>query len=274
MSAPETVSIDGELLEPERATISALDDGLLRGDGAFEAIKLYDGHPFRLSAHLERLARSAAAIELPFDQQALPDEIAALLAANDPADQLLRVVLTRGGRRILLLEPTPAWPDSARIALIESSPSAILAGAKTISYATNMQATRIARRRDADEAVTLDGSGVVLEAPTSSVFWVGADGVLRTPALEAGILDSITRRVVVEAIDHQQGSFPAEDLRSAREAFLASTSREIQPIAAVDGKRLEQPAGGPATAEAAAALAQAVRREQLDSKPASEPVDD
>jgi len=100
MAEPIKVSIDGELLEPGEATISVLDDGLLRGDGAFEAIKLYGEHPFRLGEHIERLGVSADAIHLSFDPEALWQEIGALLEATElPEESMLRIVITRGGRR-------------------------------------------------------------------------------------------------------------------------------------------------------------------------------
>ncbi|MGB3099876.1 MAG: aminotransferase class IV [Solirubrobacterales bacterium] len=267
MGEPLKVSIDGQLLDPGEASISVLDDGLLRGDGVFEAIKLYDGHPFRLDAHLDRLARSAAAIDLPFDGAGLRREIGALLAAAGPIEAMLRIVVTRGGRRILMVERIPSWPARARVALVPLTPSEILSGVKSISYAANMHATRIASKQGADEAVYLNAAGIVLEAPTSSVFWVGADGGLRTPALETGILDSITREVVVAALPCEEGAFPAADLKSAEEAFLASTTREIQPISAVDGIELARPDGGSAAADAAAALAEALAAERGSPEP-------
>jgi branched-chain amino acid aminotransferase len=264
---PTTIaaSVDGELLAPERATISVLDDGLQRGDGAFEMIKLYDRHPFRLVEHLDRLAASAEAIHLEGDLAALRSEIDALRARAPAGESMLRIILTRGGRRILLVEEPPELPSTARVALVELSASEILAGVKSISYAANMQATRIARARGADEAIYVDRDGTVREAPTSSVFWVGADGTLRTPALATGILDSITRRVVVDALDPEQGFYEADELRSAREAFLASTAREIQPIATVEGVELEWPTGaavGVAAPAAAEALGAAISRER------------
>jgi branched-chain amino acid aminotransferase len=260
MGAATVASVDGRITAPEEATISILDDGLLRGDGAFEVIKLYDGHPFRLAAHLARLGRSAAAIHLDFDAGALDAEIAALLAAGD-SDGCLRIVLTRGGRRLLTLEDLPEWDPSVRIALITLSPNEILAGVKSISYAANMHATRLAAAAGAGEAVYVDGAGTVLEAPTSSVFWAAADGTLRTPSLTVGILDSITRAVVVDALAVEQGSYPTADLLDAREAFLASTTREIQPIAAIDGHDLPVVDGDHAGA-ARAALRDAVAAER------------
>lgn len=262
MAEAISASIDGRLQPPAEATISVLDDGLLRGDGVFEAIKLYEGHPFRLDEHLDRLARSARGIALDFDAEALRAEVGPVAAEAGRRDAVLRIVLTRGGRRILLVEELPRWAPSVRVALITLSPSEILSGVKSVSYAANMHATRIAQERGADEAVYVDRDRTVLEAPTSSVFWAGPDGLLRTPGLETGILDSITRRVVIERTEVEQGRFGATELADAREAFLASTTREIQPISAVDGRELPLPAGGEAAERARRALAAAVEAER------------
>ncbi len=263
MAEPIRVSLDGDLMEPGAATISVLDDGLLRGDGAFEAIKLYGDHPFRLGEHLERLGTSAAAIALDFDAEALWNEIAALLLDTElPPESMIRVVITRGGRRIVIAERLPEWPPSVAVALVQLTPSEILAGVKSISYAANMHATRIATGRGAGEAVYIDRDAIVLEAPTSSVFWAGSDGVLRTPELETGILDSITRRVVVEDVAPEEGRYEASELRSAHEAFLASTTREIQPISSIDGVELPEPDGGAHAIAAADALRVAVDLER------------
>lgn len=255
-------SLDGQIGDPAEASVSVLDDGLLRGDGAFEMIKLYDGFPFRLDEHLRRLGRSAEAIELGYDDEALATEVEAVLAHSAArADVGLRIVITRGGRRLLLVEELPQWPASASIALLELTPSEILAGVKSISYAGNMQATRIAAGRGADEAVYVRPDGAVLEAPTSSIFWAGEDGVLKTPALELGILDSITRAVICEELEVTEGEFSRDELGSATEAFIASTTREVQPISAVDGGSVPS-VPGPQSERAAAALAAVVERER------------
>jgi branched-chain amino acid aminotransferase len=125
-----------------------------------------------------------------------------------------------------------------------------------------MQATRLAASRGADEAILVRPDGVVLEAPTSAVFWSrGDDGSLRTPSLETGILQSITRERIVEALDVEEGEFGIEDLREAREAFLASTTREVQPISAIDGTELSGAPGPAAAKDASEALRLAVERE-------------
>jgi branched-chain amino acid aminotransferase len=95
---------------------------------------------------------------------------------------------------------------------------------------------------------------VVLEAPTSTIFWVSGDE-LRTPALETGILDSITRRALLADLDVVEGEFGLDDALSATEAFLASTTREVQPVSAIDDRVLEP---GPRTAEAREVFARSI----------------
>lgn len=261
MASAVLASVDGNITPPGEATISILDDGLLRGDGAFEVIKLYGGVPFRLDDHYARLGRSAAALHLDFDLDALRSEVDAIVAEEADPDGCLRAVVTRGGRRLLTIESVPDWPPSARIALVTLTPHELLAGVKSISYAGNMQATRIAGGRDADEAVYVTPGGVVLEAPTSSIFWTDRDGTLKTPALDVGILDSITRDVVIAGTEVSEGSFERDDLLAAEEAFLASTTREIQPISAIDGAELPI-VDGPGAERAKAALREAVEEER------------
>jgi branched-chain amino acid aminotransferase len=255
---PHLASVDGRVSPAPEAAIPITDDGLLRGDGAFEIVRLYGGRPFALGEHLDRLERSAAAIELGFDRAPLEREIEALLDAYGERDGALRIVLTRGGRRIAICEPLPEWPPTVRVASVTYSPSEILTGVKSISYAANMQATRLAEARGAEEAVLVRPDGVLLEAPTSAVFWVGPDGVLRTPALAVGILESITRARLIEGLEVEEGEYGLDALQGAQEAFLASTTREVQAISAVDDRPLPE-TPGPRTAAAIEALAAAVR---------------
>src|SRR2546421_10760195 len=107
-----------------------------------------------------------------------------------------------------------------------------------------MQATRLAQQRGADEAVLVTPDGTVLEAPTSTIFWVSPQGALRTPALEVGVLESITRRRIVSQLHVEEGAWPVADLRASHEAFLASTTREVQAASAIDGRELAEAPGG------------------------------
>jgi branched-chain amino acid aminotransferase len=256
----ELASVDGKVTPSDEAMVPMKDDGLYRGDGAFEVIRLYNGKPFALVDHLDRLGRSAAALELQFDRVTLESEIAALLEQAGDFDGQLRLIVTRAGRRIAATEPIPNHGETLTVATVAYSPTLILNGVKSLSYAANMQASRLAKAQGADEAVLVRPDGIVLEPPTSAIFWVGTAGALRTPALDDGVLESITRDRLIKALDVEQGSWQVDDLRAASEAFLASTTREIQPVAAIDGRDLPT-APGPRTAEAQQAFARTLGQE-------------
>ena len=253
----ELASVNGAITPTDETMIPLRDDGLYRGDGVFEVIRLYAGRPYALGAHLDRLERSGATIDLPVPRAELETEIAALLQRNGDADAQLRLLVTRGGLRVAVTELLIEHADAVALASVIYSPTVILTGVKSLSYGANMHATRIAKARGADDALLVRPDGVVLEAPTSTIFWV-TDGELRTPALDTGILDSITRRAVVDSLGVAEGSYELADVLSAEEAFLASILREIQSISAIDDRVLEP---GPRTAEAAAAFADVVAAE-------------
>jgi branched-chain amino acid aminotransferase len=252
MAIAHLVSLDGVVGPAADARIAVTDEGLLRGDGAFEVLRLYDGRPFALDDHLERLAGSAANLRLPLDLDALRADVERLLAAaSGPEHGCLRIVVTRGGRRLLMTESLPDHRAAIRLASITYSPSRLLDGVKSLSYAANMLATRVAQERGADEALLVTPHGRVLEAPTSSIFWVSG-GSLRTPPLEDHILASITRARVLELMpDAEERACPLDELLAADEAFLVSSTREVQPVASVDGRRLP---GDDAVTRAAASL--------------------
>jgi branched-chain amino acid aminotransferase len=264
----ELASVDGTISPTPEATVPLRDDGLYRGDGAFEVIRVYAGRPFALIDHLDRLERSSAAIQLEFDRGALKREIGALLDAAGDAEGQLRLIVTRGGRRIAATEPLPPHAESLRLATVTYCPSVILNGVKSLSYAANMQATRLAQAQGADEAVLVQPDGTVLEPPTSAIFWVSPQGALRTPSLDAGVLESITRDRLVKALHVEEGAWPVADLRAAHEAFLASTTREIQAVAAIDGTELAAVPGS-RTEEAQRAFSETLEREleELSAEP-------
>jgi branched-chain amino acid aminotransferase len=256
----ELASVDGKITPTGEATVGLKDDGLYRGDGAFEVIRLYGGKPFALTDHLDRLVRSAGAIQLEFDRGALEGEIEALLEQAGPLEGQMRLIVTRGGRRIAATEPIPDHPETLSLATVTYCPTVILNGVKSLSYAANMQATRIAKGQGADEAVLIRPEGTVLEPPTSAIFWVSAEGQLRTPALDDGVLESITRDRMIKALEVEEGTWHVDDLRGASEAFLASTTREIQGVSSVDGKAFSA-SPGPRTRQAQEAFAETLGRE-------------
>src|SRR5215203_2572916 len=190
-------SIDGAIGPAEEARIPVSDEGLLRGDGAFEVMRLYQGRPFAFEDHLQRLGHTCAGLRLELDLDVWRAEIAALLEANGPAEALLRLVLTRGGRRIALIEPAPRHKALARVATITYAPNRVLDGLKTLSYAGNMLAGRLAKEQGYDEGLFVTPHDRVLEGATWTFFWVHA-GTLCTPPLEDHILASITRARLLE----------------------------------------------------------------------------
>ena len=265
----ELACLDGAISPAEEARVPVTDEGLLRGDGAFEVVRVYTGAPFLLAEHLDRMERSAATLRLegPFHGDRYEAEASELLEARGGRsfDGCLRLVLTRGGRRLLLTEQLPSQPEVARLASVTFAPVRTLDGAKTLSYAANMLASRIARERGSDEALMVTPHGRVLEAPTSSFFWVDGDGTLCTPPLDDHVLASITRAHLIELLEVQERSVALDELeRDAREAFLASTTREVQAVATIDERELAAP--GPVTQTAAAAFAE-FRDAALASRP-------
>jgi branched-chain amino acid aminotransferase len=249
-------SVDGKVTPVAEALIPVSDEGLLRGDGGFEVLRVYGGRPFALDDHFARLAHTCAGLRLEVDLDALRTE--ALAVVREP-ESLLRLVVTRGGRRIAIGEPLPPRPDVARVATVTYAPTRVLNGLKTLSYAANMLAGRLAKEQGADEALLVTPHGRVLEGPTWTFFWV-ADGGLRTPPLSDGILDSITRRRLLEECEVTESPCTLDDVRAAEEAFIASSVREVMPIAAVDDITLPQ-APGRVTQAAHAAFTQRVARE-------------
>lgn len=256
--ADQLAVLDGVVMDVARAQISVTDEGLLRGDGVFEVVRLYAGRPFGLDEHLARMADSAGSIRLPFDADAVRDDAERLLDAHGGADGMLRLVVTRGGRRIGILEPLPAFPPTIAVQTITYSPTRVLDGVKSLSYGANMLASRLAREQGADEALLVSPHGRVLEGPTTSFFYV-LGGALHTPPLSDRILDSITRRALLRVTDASERITTRDDLAEVTEAFLASSLREVQPVRSIDGAALAQ-APGPVAAAAAAAV-----REHIDA---------
>ena len=254
--ADEVGCLDGTIAPAAETFVPATDEGLLRGDGVFEVVRVYAGAPFALDEHLDRIERSAANLRLGRDvpRAELERDVEHVLAARggERFDGCLRVVLTRGGRRLLLTEPLPAVAERARLGFVTYAPTRVLDGVRSLSYAGNMLATRLARERGFDEALLVTPHGRVLEAPTSTLFWVDQDGLLCTPPLDEHILASITRDRVMRLVEVRERPVSQDELLGAREAFIASTTREVQPAAAIETREFAE--AGERTRQAAAEL--------------------
>jgi 4-amino-4-deoxychorismate lyase len=254
-----------------RPTLDPLDLALVRGEAVFETLRVYAGRPFRIGAHLARLAASAAALDL-----ALPDGLEQLAgraaAAAGGRDAALRLICTRGPEDapapsvFAICSELPAeWEQERRRGLelvlltlacdplVRAASPWLLPGVKSTSYAVNMAAQRTARDRGADDAVFVGLGGELLEAPTANLWW-RAGNTLYTPALDLGILAGVTRSVLAElapglGLRVLEGVFTAEDLGGAEEAFLSSSTREVMPVVRVDGVGVGSGLPGPAAAD-------------------------
>jgi 4-amino-4-deoxychorismate lyase len=256
--------------------LDPLDLALVRGEAVFETVRLYAGRPFRLGAHLDRLAASAAALELT-PPAGLEELALRAAAAAGPRDAALRIVCTRGREdapepaAFAICTELPASYEEERRRglklvlltlacdpLVRAASPWLLPGVKSTSYAVNMAAQRAARARGADDAVFVGLGGELLEAPTASVWW-RSGSTLCTPSLELGILAGITREVLCELAPGMglrvlEGVFTAEDLVGADEVFLSSSTREVMPVVEVDGAAVGGGVPGPIAAELQAGL--------------------
>jgi branched-subunit amino acid aminotransferase/4-amino-4-deoxychorismate lyase len=260
------------VVEPDEPAVFADDEAFLRGRGAFETVRVYGGRPFRLGEHLARLEESARRLGLP---AVAPREIESLAAeaivAAGRDDAFIRIYATPGreGRgqpfALVLVAELPAELEQTRargIGLITvplglDSPG-LLGGVKSTSYAVNMVAIDEAKRRGADDAVFLGTGGVVLEGPTTNVWWRRGD-TLYSPALELGILEGVTRGVVLELAPElgyrvEEGTHPVSALAAADEAFTSSSVRELMPAVALDGEAIGDGRPGAAARELQAGL--------------------
>jgi branched-chain amino acid aminotransferase len=267
VNAGTAVWINGGLVDPARASVSAFDHGLTVGDGVFETLRVYGSTPFALRRHLDRLERSAAGLALPVpDRAELERACAEVVAAAGLAEARLRLTVTGGpgplgsprgeGPPTVVAAVSPLAPVSPAAAVAvaawprnERGP---LAGLKTTSYAENVVLLAWARQRGAEEAIVADTTGRLCEGTGANVFVVH-DGRLRTPTLASGCLAGITRDLVLASTGAEEVDLPLAALASADEAFLTSSTREVQPIGVVDGRALPA-APGPRTEEAAAAF--------------------
>ncbi|MBK5223024.1 MAG: aminotransferase class IV [Acidimicrobiia bacterium] len=261
------VWIDGELVAAEQARISPFDHGLTVGDGVFETLKVLDEVPFAMRRHLVRLARSAAALGLPAPSDDIVRRaVAQVVAANELVDGRLRITLTGGPgplgpnrgndgtTLVLAVSGLPSTPPHTDVRTVEwpRNERSALVGSKTTSYAENLVALAHALERGASEAIFANTIGNLCEGTGSNIF-VGIGGRLVTPPLSAGPLAGITRELVLEVTDAVEADLPLSALFDADEAFLTSSTRDVQAIRAVDGRPLPL-CPGPLTVAAAAAF--------------------
>ena len=285
---PVVVDMDGRLVSPREATVSVFDRGFLYGDSVYEVVRTYAFRPFELTRHLERLGRSARrlALTLPWDAARIRAELLRTLEASrggDPADppetapwnageRSIRIIMTRGAgevgldpalavepRAIVIAGPLRAPPARAYregagcriVGVRHDAPDAVDTTAKTGAHLSNVLAMKEAREAGAHEALLLDRDGFVTEGASSNVFAVRG-GRLETPSLAAGILEGVTRGIVIELAQAEgspvrEAALRPDDLAGADEIFITSTAREILPVTVLDGRAVGSGRVGPCT---------------------------
>lgn len=272
------VYLNNRFVQEQEAVISVFDHGFLYGDGVYETIRSYGSRLFMRDQHLSRLFRSAEAIGLtiPIPLNAWPDILHEAMACNavgtDQQDAYLRITVSRGAGDIGLnpaLCPSPTvvvmakplaspasdlYEDGVNIIVASTRrnlPGALSPQIKAINFLNNILAKREAIAAGAFESVLLNWEHHLTECTISNLFFV-TDGALRTPDIACGLLDGITREIVIQLAEElhlrvEEGHFTADQLYQADECFLTNTSMEIMPVAMVDEKKIASGKPGPVT---------------------------
>jgi branched-chain amino acid aminotransferase len=291
---PATVNIDGRIVSEQQASISVFDHGFLYGEGVYEVLRTYRKEPFLFEPHMTRLRQSAdqIALSVPWTDAEMHASIASTIAASDiPDDAYVRILLTRGvgdlvydpaacpnPTTVIIVKPhvdPPAavYEDGVTIALVpivRNHPASLNPRIKSNNLLNNALAMQQAYKRQAFEALMRNHRGELCECAQSNFFVVSA-GVVRTAPLDAGLLAGVTRAFVLElarALGYRtrEEALFEEDLASADEAFLTSTTREIVPVVRVDTQTIGAGVPGPITR---ALMAEFHKRTAAPSTPVS-----
>jgi branched-chain amino acid aminotransferase len=244
-----TLWVNGSLVDPEAPVLRADDHGITVGDGVFETMKVIQGEPFAFSRHLRRLTASAAGLGMTIDLDVIRAAVQEVLNADRLPRLRLRVTVTggpspfgtdrgeAGPTMLVATAPLSDWPATADVSIVPwtRNERAATAGMKTTSYADNVIALRLAHDRGSSEAILANSVGELCEGTGSNIF-LARGGELLTPPLDSGCLAGITRELIIEWLgDVVERPLAITALGDADEAFLASSTRDVQPIRAVDG---------------------------------------
>jgi len=260
---PLKIWIDGELVDKENAKISVYDHGLLYGDGVFEGIRIYNSKVFECDAHLDRLYKSAKAIRLaiPISAREFKAAIEQTFRANNFTDCYVRAVVTRGAGYLGLSPnkcPTPSVfiiTDTVELypkemyengmaiitaSVIRNHPNALSPRIKSLNYLNNILAKIECMDAGVPEALMLNHEGNICECTADNVFIV-RDGQVQTPGTADGILEGVTRKVMMELCRRNnvpcvEKTLQRHDVYIADECFLTGTGAEVVPVTKIDGR--------------------------------------
>jgi branched-chain amino acid aminotransferase len=265
---PTRININGVLAGPEDAKIPVLDHGLLFGDSVYETLRTYNGKPFLFSRHFARLEHSAGAVDLqlPWTKEKTLDEIRRTLFAGECR---IRLIVTRGVGDVapdieacsaptaiiivvpLISPPERIYREGVEVVISSVRRSSRFADIKSGSLIHQVLARREAKARRAYEAILLTAADKLSDGITSNIYILRGDKLL-TPSRDAGIVEGITRGVVLNlaremGIEIVEGLFDLQEIEKADEMFLTSSTREVVPITQVEGKPVRNGRPGPVT---------------------------
>lgn len=274
MAAVPKVYINGKYFDKPDAKISVYDHGLLYGDGVFEGIRIYNGKAFKLKEHVARLFESARHIklEVPISQEQMIKAINDTIALNDKKDGYIRPIVTRGAgtlgldprktsdpQVIVIVDDITMYPaalyengmEIATVSTIRNHPNAVNPRVKSLNYLNNILAKIEGIQAGCLESLMLNHKGEIAECSGDNIFLV-KNGILRTPPIDAGILEGITRDTVIDLakkarIPVEEISLTRHDVFVADECFLTGTAAEIIPVTKCDARTIGSGKLGPIT---------------------------
>jgi branched-chain amino acid aminotransferase len=273
------IYLDGELVPASQAKVSVYDHGFLYGDGVFEGLRIYNRRVFRLDAHIERLYRSAKAIWLdpPMSKAEFKEAINQTVAANRLENGYIRAIISRGfgdlgldPRKcpkptvVIIADTIKLYPselyeegmECITVATRRSRPDVLNPAIKSLNYLNNILAKIESIRAGVPECIMLNDQGMVSECSADNVFIYTRDyngrAELRTPPVSAGILEGITRDVVMQlaaklGIPCVEKDMTLFDIYGAEEAFLTGSAAEVCAVTKLDMRVIGDGKPGPVT---------------------------
>lgn len=256
--------LNNRIVTASAAKVSVFDHGFLYGDGIYETMRVYDGVVFMLDEHIRRLHRSASLIKLaiPKNNAGIKSAIYGTLKANSLRNAYVRLTVSRGSGRIgldpelckkptfvIIAEEFKEYPgayykNGVKLTIAKTKRNlkeAVNPQIKSLNFLNNILAKIEAKQKGAYEAVMLNARGYLTEGTISNIFFI-KNKILCTPSVDCGILDGITRKIILEAavkngIKTREGKFKKEDLHKASEVFITNTTMEVMPVSVIDNAR-------------------------------------
>jgi len=258
------ISLNGRIIPDTEGSISTGDRGFLYGDGIFETLRSYNGEPFKLAEHLERMRCSAEKLKIIplYSNAEISESITKLLEKNSVQDAYIRITLSRGEggsglqmsdslKSTILIQVKPFTPYDEKLYnegmyLIVSghrrSTTSPICRHKTTNLLTSILLKEEAKDKSANEAIVINTDGYVAECVVSNIFMVNNGSVI-TPSLDTNILPGITRRTVLDicqnsGIPAREESFKIETLINADEVFITNSLMEIMPVSVIEDNKI------------------------------------